>query len=60
MAKVKGLPPIYTPDSRVLILGTFPSAESRKANAYYSNNTNRFWKLLCDNMKVNLPNSYIE
>ncbi len=38
--------PLYDEESRVLILGSFPSAVSRKQNFYYANPTNRFWKVL--------------
>ena len=38
--------PLYDKDSRVLILGSFPSVVSRQKNFYYANPGNRFWKLL--------------
>ncbi len=44
--KIEGFPPEYTADSRVLILGSFPSVASRKQNFYYGNRQNRFWKML--------------
>lgn len=40
------LQPIYTKDSKILILGSFPSVKSREANFYYSHPANRFWKIL--------------
>ena len=39
-------PPIYDANSRILILGSFPSVRSRADNFYYSHPQNRFWKLL--------------
>ncbi len=38
--------PVYDENSRILILGSFPSVVSRKMNFYYANPGNRFWKLL--------------
>lgn len=38
--------PIYNADSRVLILGTFPSVKSREQNFYYGHPQNRFWKVV--------------
>ncbi|MDO4594308.1 MAG: DNA-deoxyinosine glycosylase [Tissierellia bacterium] len=38
--------PIYDENSKVLILGSFPSIISRKNDFYYSNPQNRFWKIL--------------
>lgn len=47
MSQVKQmLEPIYDKNSMILILGTFPSVESRKAEFYYSNPRNRFWKVI--------------
>ena len=38
--------PIYNKDSRILILGTFPSVKSRENQFYYGHPQNRFWKVL--------------
>lgn len=38
--------PILYPDSKILILGSFPSVISRKQNFYYANPRNRFWQIL--------------
>ena len=40
------LKPIYNKNSKVLILGSFPSVLSREKSFYYANPTNRFWKVL--------------
>ena len=47
------LKPIYDKNSKILILGTFPSVKSRAANIYYGNPQNRFWKVL--SIVLNLP-----
>ena len=41
-----GFGPFYRPDSRLLILGSFPSVKSREANFFYGHPQNRFWPLL--------------
>ncbi len=38
--------PVYDKNSKVLILGTFPSVKSREMQFYYGHPQNRFWKLL--------------
>ena len=39
-------PPIYSSESRALILGSFPSVRSREQSFYYGHPQNRFWRLL--------------
>jgi len=38
--------PISNENSRILILGTMPSVQSRKADFYYSHPRNRFWQMI--------------
>lgn len=38
--------PVYDENSRVLILGSFPSVKSRESNFYYGHPQNRFWKVM--------------
>lgn len=38
--------PIYNKDSKVLILGSFPSVKSREDKFYYAHPQNRFWQVL--------------
>ena len=47
MEKLHGFQPVFDGNSRVLILGSFPSVKSRQAEFYYGNKQNRFWKMLC-------------
>lgn len=37
---------IYDQESKVLILGSFPSVISRNENFYYANHNNRFWQVM--------------
>ena len=46
MEKLHGFAPVFDGNSRVLILGSFPSVKSRQAEFYYGNKQNRFWKVL--------------
>lgn len=38
--------PVIDKESKVLILGSFPSVKSREINFYYGNKQNKFWKVL--------------
>ena len=38
--------PLYDENSRVLILGSFPSVKSREQNFFYGHPQNRFWKVV--------------
>ena len=38
--------PLYNENSRVLILGSFPSVKSREQEFFYGHPQNRFWKVL--------------
>jgi hypoxanthine-DNA glycosylase len=44
--------PIYDENSRILILGTFPSAKSIEYGFYYGHKQNRFWKLIANLTKT--------
>ena len=50
-----GFPPVYDENSRVLILGSFPSVKSREIQFYYGNKQNRFWKMLCGLFEEEIP-----
>ena len=41
-----GFDPVFDKDSRVLVLGSFPSVLSRKNDFYYGNPQNRFWRVV--------------
>lgn len=39
-------PPLYDENSKVLILGSFPSVKSREEMFFYGHKQNRFWKVI--------------
>ena len=54
------LGPVCDEHSRILILGTFPSAKSRESHFFYGHPQNRFWKVLAALTKSSLPSSIEE
>lgn len=40
------IPPVYDKNSKILILGSFPSVKSREAGFFYGHPQNRYWKVL--------------
>lgn len=47
MSVVHPISPVYDDESRILILGSFPSVKSREVGFYYGHKQNRFWRMLC-------------
>lgn len=54
---VKGFEPVFDGNSRLLILGSFPSVKSREIQFYYGNKQNRFWRILCSCFNEDIPQS---
>ena len=52
--------PIYNKDSKILILGSFPSVKSRENNFYYGHPQNRYWKVLANVLEVEVPQTVEE
>lgn len=52
--------PVCDENSRVLILGSFPSVKSREENFYYGHPQNRFWKLLAKLLNESVPETIEE
>ena len=48
--------PFYNKDSKILILGSFPSIKSREAGFYYAHPQNRFWKVLSNIFNETIEN----
>lgn len=45
-ARLQGLAPVVAPHTRVLVLGSFPSAASLAVGQYYAHPRNQFWPIL--------------
>ena len=44
--RAEGFEPVWDENSRLLVLGSFPSVKSRAQGFYYGNPQNRFWRTL--------------
>ena len=51
------IPPVYDSNSKILILGSFPSVKSREAGFFYGHPQNRFWKLLAALFEDAIPHT---
>ena len=54
------IPPIYNKESRILILGSFPSIKSREEGFFYGHPQNRFWKVVAKVFKEEAPQTISE
>lgn len=54
MKQYHNIQPIYNQESKILILGSFPSVKSREAQFFYHHPQNRFWKILENLYNVSL------
>ncbi len=52
--------PLFAEDSRILILGSFPSVRSRETAFFYGHPYNRFWKVLAAVFDAAVPASIPE
>lgn len=52
--------PIYDKNSKILILGSFPSVKSREAGFFYGHPQNRFWKVTATVCGVETPTTIEE
>ena len=49
------IPPVYDKNSKILILGSFPSVKSRENQFFYHHPQNRFWKVLSGVVGCDIP-----
>lgn len=47
--------PVFDSESKILILGTFPSVKSRENGFYYGHPQNRFWKVISAVCETDVP-----
>ena len=52
--------PLYDENSRVLILGSFPSVKSREQSFFYGHPQNRFWKVVSGIFEQPVPQTIEE
>ena len=60
MSQMHPFKPIFDKNSKILILGSFPSVISRKFGFYYTNPQNRFWRVLARILNDDVPESIDE
>lgn len=54
---IHSIPPIFSKDSEKLILGSFPSVISRERQFFYANDKNRFWRVIAEIYRSDLPST---
>lgn len=53
-------PPLYDKNSKILILGSFPSVKSREQMFFYGHPQNRFWRVMAAELKSEVPQTVPE
>lgn len=53
-------PPVFDENSRILILGSFPSVKSREQKFFYGHPQNRFWKVTAAVFEADVPRTIEE
>lgn len=54
------IPPFYDEQSKVLVLGSFPSVKSREQMFFYGHPQNRFWRVLAEVFQEKKPETIEE
>ena len=54
------IPPIYDENSKILILGSFPSVKSREIEFFYGHPQNRFWRVIAAVFDSSVPQTIDE
>ena len=52
--------PVFDEESKILILGSFPSVKSRENNFFYGHPQNRFWKVMANVLGWKVPTTIEE
>ena len=58
--QIHPFPPLFDEESKILILGSFPSVKSRENQFYYGHPQNRFWKVIAAIFGTDIPTSIDE
>lgn len=54
LPRLEGLPPVISPQTRLVVLGSFPGVASLHAGQYYAHPRNQFWPIVGELLGVNL------
>ncbi len=54
------IPPLFSENSKTLILGSFPSVKSREAAFFYGHPQNRFWSVIAEVFESRKPENIEE
>jgi len=57
---VHPIPPLFDENSKILILGSFPSVKSREQSFFYGHPQNRFWKVISSVFECETPKTIEE
>ena len=57
---VHNIDPLFDKDSKILILGSFPSIRSRETGFFYGHPYNRFWKIIASIYSEEVPKTIDE
>lgn len=60
MRQIHPIPPLYNKESRLLILGSFPSVKSREQAFFYGHPQNRFWRVVAEIFESPVPDTIDE
>lgn len=60
MRQLHPIPPLFNNESRVLILGSFPSVKSREQTFFYAHPQNRFWRVIAKIFESPVPDTQDE
>lgn len=58
--EIHTIAPVYDAQSRILILGSFPSVKSREQQFYYGHRQNRFWSVMAQQLGCPVPQDISE
>ena len=60
MRAVHNIEPVFDENSRILILGSFPSVKSRETEFFYGHPQNRFWRVISSICGCKTPETVAE
>jgi len=58
--QIHNIEPVFDKNSKILILGSFPSVKSREQQFFYGHPQNRFWKVISSLTNEELPKTVEE